>query len=267
VDIKIVCCDIDGTLVRDDKSLSEANKFWINRLVKEKGVKFVLVSGRMLTAMKYFYSKLDIKGPVSCYNGCSFYNDDYELIYEHRLSKDISKRILSIGRKVGIELIFFDDTKWIIEEKDSYSFNQKIKLYFCEPIISKFEDFLKTKDSNKILAMDPNHSKIEQFEKELRKEGIDEKLVTFYPSNNFFEVMPKGFDKGSAIDDLSRYYEIEKSQIMAIGDDYNDIGMLKKAGLSVGMKNSVPPVLEIVDYITDSNMEDGVATAIQKYFF
>ena len=267
MDIKIVCCDIDGTLVRDDKSLSETNKLWISRLVKEKDVKFVLVSGRMLTAMKHFYSKLNIKGPVSCYNGCSFYNDNYDLVYEHRLQKDLSRRILSVGRKVGIELIFFDDTKWFVEEKDSYVVKQKVKLYFCEPVICKFEDFLDTKDSNKILAMDPDHSKIELFEKELRKEGINESLVTFYPSNNFFEVMPKGFDKGSAIDDLSRYYKVDKSQIMAIGDDFNDISMLEKAGLSVGMRNSVSQVLKIVDYITDSNMDDGVAKAIQKYFF
>ena len=135
MDIKIVCCDIDGTLVRDDKSLSETNKYWINRLVKEKGVKFVLVSGRMLTAMKHFYSELNIKGPVSCYNGCSFYNDDFKLIYEHRLANEISKKIISVGRKVGIELILFDNTKWFVERKDSFVFKEKINLYFVEPEI------------------------------------------------------------------------------------------------------------------------------------
>jgi len=267
MNIEILCCDIDGTLVRDDKSLSEENKYWIRRLVKEKGVKFVLVSGRLLAAMKGFNEAIGIKEAVSCYNGCSFYNEDYKLIYEHRLSTEIANKILAVSRKVGMELVFFDDTDWIIEDMNSFVYEQKLPLYMCPPVICPFEKFLEKKQTNKIIALDKDSKKIKNFKEELRKVGIDEKNTTLYLTNTFFEVMPKGYSKGTAIEDLSKYYKVDKSKIMAIGDDYNDIEMLKMAGLSIGMGNSVPEVKEIVDWITDTNMNDGVAKAIQKYFF
>jgi hydroxymethylpyrimidine pyrophosphatase-like HAD family hydrolase len=79
--------------------------------------------------------------------------------------------------------------------------------------------------------------------------------------------MTSGYDKGTAIDALSAYYTVEKSNIMAIGDDYNDIPMLQEAGISVAVENAVPEAKAVARYITDTNNNDGVAKIIKRLVF
>ena len=79
--------------------------------------------------------------------------------------------------------------------------------------------------------------------------------------------MGNDYDKGTAIDALGTYYGVDKSCIMAIGDDYNDVPMLQKAGISVAMENSVPEAKAVARYITDTNENDGVAKIIKSLVF
>ena len=73
--VKVICCDIDGTLVRNDKSLSEENIKWIHKAVHEAGVHFTLVSGRPVNGVLPFYRRMGITGPVSCFNGGTLVDD------------------------------------------------------------------------------------------------------------------------------------------------------------------------------------------------
>ena len=79
--------------------------------------------------------------------------------------------------------------------------------------------------------------------------------------------MPPRVNKGSAIDDISRYLNIDKSEITAIGDDYNDKEMLEKAGFSFAMGNAPDVIKNSARFITDTNENDGVAKAIERVFF
>ena len=98
-------------------------------------------------------------------------------------------------------------------------------------------------------------------------EKIDKDRITYYRSADFLEMMPSGYDKSSAIDALAKLFDVDLSQIMALGDDYNDVPMLKRAGCSVAMANAVPEAKAAAKHITDTNNNDGVAKAIQKYVF
>jgi len=79
--------------------------------------------------------------------------------------------------------------------------------------------------------------------------------------------MPSGYDKSSAVDALAKLFNVSLSQIMALGDDYNDTNMLKRAGCSVAMGNAVDEAKQAAKYITDTNNNDGVAKAIKKFIF
>ena len=79
-EVKVICCDIDGTLVRDDKTLSAENIKWIRKAVEEKGIPFTLVSGRMYNGVKPFYEALGISGPLSCYNGGTLYDSEGNIV-------------------------------------------------------------------------------------------------------------------------------------------------------------------------------------------
>ena len=266
-EVKVICCDIDGTLVRDDKSLSEENKYWIKKAVQEEGVAFTLVSGRMYNGVRPFYDQLGITGPVSCYNGGTLYDSAGHIVEDHRVPHDISMKVLEVQKQVGIPLILFNDQKWYLQKEDNYVHPKKLKVYQTECIEGDFEKFLSEFDTNKLLFMTPEAAKLDEVEAILRSMGMDKDSLTFYRSSDFLELMPFGVNKGMAIDALARHFKISKDEIMAIGDDYNDIEMLKRAGYSVAVANAVEDAKAVAKYITDSNMEDGVAKAIQRFVF
>lgn len=263
--IKILCCDIDGTLLRNDKSLSDANIKAIQKAVNEKEVKFVLVSGRMLNAVKPFYDMLGIKGPVSCFNGCSLYDPDYKLIDEHRVPRKIARKVIKVAKDKGMELILFNDQQWIIESKYGYCYQSKIRFYKYECQLMKLEEAAKAFEPNKILAMSPFPARIIEFRKALGEAGLTSADLTFYPSSDFLEMMPAGIDKGTAVKSLMSYYGVDASEVMAIGDDFNDIPMFKQAGLSVAMGNAIAQVKSFAKQETDTNENDGLAKAIDRY--
>ena len=264
--VKVICCDIDGTLVRDDKSLSDENKYWIKKAVQERNIAFTLVSGRMYNGVHPFYDLLGIKGPISCYNGGTLYNSDGQIVEDHRVPHDIAMRVLEVQHKFDVPLILFNDQKWYLREQDNYVHPKQLKVYQTECIEGDLEQLLNQFDTNKLLFMSPDSAKLDAIDSTLRAMGMEDSL-TFYRSSDFLELMPYGVNKGTAIDALSRYFKIPTTQIMAIGDDYNDIDMLKRAGCSVAVANGVEDAKKAAKYLTDTNQNDGVAKAIQRFVF
>ena len=269
--VKVICCDIDGTLVKDDKTLSENNIFWIRKAVQEKNIAFMLVSGRMYNGVKPFYEILGITGPVSCYNGGTLYDDDGNIIEDYRMNHDVSMEVLKIQRlseeTSGVGMILFNDKHWYLEQYDDFIYPWKKKIYQSECVIGNFEELLSQFDTNKIVFMSPREEKIDFIDSLVRDAGLYEEKLTPYRLDNCLELSPVGINKGLAIDSLSRHFNVPYSQIMAIGDDYNDIEMLQKAGVSVAMENSVPEAKQVARYVTDTNNNDGVAKAIQHFVF
>ena len=265
-DIKLICCDIDGTLVRDDKSLSSENIRWVQRVVREKGVRFTIVSGRMYSAVIHFYDTLGIRGPASCINGALLYDPDGNVISDHRIPMDIALLIYRISRDFPVDMLLITGNRWYTESHEGYLYSQKLPIYRQESIIDRLGEHLRKEEVNKILFMSPDPVLIDSLRAGIRKE-VSERDASFYYGSNFLELMPGGISKGSAIDDLSEYYGIPESDIMAIGDDFNDVEMLSRAGFSVAMGNADDSVKKAARYVTSCNGEDGVAKAIERFFY
>lgn len=266
-DIKIICCDIDGTLVRDDKSLSETNKLWIKKAVEEKGVKFVLVSGRILNSLEYFNRVLGIKGLTSSLNGTYLTDENGKVLANHTMSRDIAEQIVQVYRRHSAGILFISGNEWYTEDHTGYVFTKKLPIYMKESIVVKMEDAVKTIDINKFLFMSEDKTVLEEVEKDLRKTIEDPNGVCFYQGPDFLEVMPGGINKGNAVDDLISYYKLDRNNVMALGDDINDLEMIQKAGLGIAMGNALDCVKKVAVYVTDTNENDGVAKAIEKFLF
>ena len=265
-DVKVICCDIDGTLVRDDKSLSEENIKWIHKAVHEAGVHFTLVSGRMVSGVRPFYERMGITGPVSCYNGGTLVDEEGNIVDDHRMPHDIAMALMDIRDEVKVDALIFDGMRWFLETKDCYPYKPKVKIYESDCEVGPFRELLKVFDTNKVIFMSKNDALLDHARQRIL-ETLDHSKITLYRSGDFLEIMAAGYDKGSAIDALARHYDISYSSIMALGDDYNDIPMLEKAGISVAMENAVPEAKAVSRYITDTNNNDGVAKAIKKLVF
>ena len=265
-DVRVICCDIDGTLVRDDKSLSEENIRWIHKAVHEAGVHFCLVSGRMFNGVHHFYDEIGITGPVSCYNGGMLIDEQGNTVDDHRVPHKLALRLLGIRNKFKLDTIIFNGMTWYLETKDCYAYKPKVKIYASDCQVGDFLKLLDTFDTNKVLFMSPDKSILDAAMEEVKRITSPGE-VFIYRNADFLEIMGNDYDKGTAIDALSAYYGVDKSCIMAIGDDYNDVPMLEKAGISVAMENSVPEAKAVARYITDTNNNDGVAKAIKRLVF
>ena len=90
---------------------------------------------------------------------------------------------------------------------------------------------------------------------------------SIYRSEPFFvEIMPKNVDKAATLQKLCDYLGITKDDLVACGDGYNDVSMIKFAGVGVAMGNAKPEVKEVADVITGTNDEDGLVDIVNKYF-
>ena len=265
-DIKVICCDIDGTLVRDDKTLSDENIKWIHKAVHEKGVHFTLVSGRPVHAVRPFYERMGITGPVSCFNGGTLVDEKGNIVDDHRMPRDLAFSLLDIGEEFGADIIIFNGMKWYLKSRDCYCHDQKKLIYETECETGDLRQLLGTFETNKMIFLSPSRDVIESVFSRI-KETIAPKRYTPYRNADFLEIMPSGYDKSSAIDALAKLFDVSLDQIMALGDDYNDVTMLKRAGCSVAMANAVPEAKAAAKHVTDTNNNDGVAKAIKKYVF
>lgn len=265
-DVKLICCDIDGTLARDDKTISSTNIHWIQKAIQEASVRFTLVSGRPESGIKPFYEKIGISGLISCFNGGRLLDESGTVLDDHRVPHDVAMRIMDIWKNFKVDMVIFNGSDWYIQDRDSYAYRSRRGIYLKDCITGDLRQMIQSFDSNKCFFLSEDPEVLRELENQIiQKIGLSE-IVT-HRSEDFLEVTARGYDKGTAVTALSRIYNIPISQIMAIGDEDNDVEMLKTAGISVAMANATASAKAAAKYMTDTNNDDGVAKAIQRFVF
>ena len=260
--IKMIATDIDGTILIPDKQFTTEIKNCINHLKKE-GIKVVLVTGRMNSAAQLIANELNLNTPVVSYQG-GLVKHNGETLYERYLSTAQAEKIIEWGRKENIHLNLYNDdilySDTLCEEVTRYAKRQNIDF-----VIKPFYEIKKDK-VNKLLAIDYNHpEKIDFFEKELPKIFPDLYIVKSTP--NFLEFSNPEGSKYCAVKYLQQYYGLKDDEILTIGDQNNDIELLKAGGIKVAMGNATPELKAAADYVTDSVENNGFAKAIEKFVF
>ena len=262
--IKMLVLDIDGTVYKKDFTASDKVKSCLKDLIV-KGIKVVLATGRMYSATVPIARELGINTPVICYQGGlikEFYNSD-KTLYEKMLPPALAREIIKNLKDRNIHFnLYIDDI--LIVENDS----ETIRRYTDErkvtyKVINSIND-IDLNNVNKILAIDPDPQKIEKLTKELQKQYKD-KLYIIRSMPIFCEFSNKDATKGNAIKFLADLWKIRDNEIMAIGDQDNDIEMLSAAGVKVAMGNATSGLKEVADFITESVDNDGVCVAIDRF--
>ncbi|MDU5544316.1 MAG: Cof-type HAD-IIB family hydrolase, partial [Clostridium perfringens] len=213
---------------------------------------------------KYYAGLLGVKTPIISCNGAFIREkDEDKVIYESVLNEDQLDRIYDVIKKYDINMAYFNTPNTVISEKivpeeHGYKVMNKMmgeskeKVMFSEGI--DFKEAFKTygKHILKAICIENDSNKLEDLE-----------VVSSSPSN--FEVMNKGTSKGRAVKVLADILNINREEIMCLGDSENDLSMIEFAGLGVAMGNAEEFLKEKADYITDTNENDGVAKAIEKF--
>lgn len=285
---KLIAIDLDGTLLNSYGEITEKNKEAI-KYALNKGIEVVLASGRDPQTIKKISQELGIKNFLIAGNGASIYDIKLEKnIYENFLEIDKALKIIKICKENSIFFSVYT-TNGIITEGLEYN----IKVFNNEnnfrpnkkrtniEIVKDIYNHIQEKRPNilKIIICDENkiifNNIIEKMKNVknveiLEVEHMSKKVLRIgtqeYPIEYFYtEVTNKNANKWDAIQFLIGKLGIEENDVICIGDNMNDLKMIKNAGLGIAMKNSAIEKQNIADYITEDNNSDGVGNAIYKY--
>lgn len=285
---KLIAIDLDGTLLNSYGEITDKNKEAI-KYALNKGVEVILASGRDPQTMKKISQELGIENFLIAGNGASIYDIKLEKnIYENFLELDKALKIIKICKENSIFFSVYT-TNGIITEALEYN----IKVFNNEnnfrpnkkrtniEIVKDIYSYVQEKRPNilKIIICDENkiifNNIIEKMKNVknveiLEVEHMSKKVLRIgtleYPIEYFYtEVTNKNANKWDAIQFLIEKLGIDEKNVICIGDNMNDLKMIKNAGLGIAIKNSAIEKQNIADYVTEDNNSDGVGNAIYKY--
>lgn len=262
-DIKMIVLDIDGTIMNNKFQISEKVKNTLN-ICQQEEIKIVLASGRMHHAVTPISFELGINSPIISYQGSIVreYTPIDNTIYQQSIDFSLAIEVIEELRNIEGQLNFFTEDLLYIEKTSELltEYTEKRNIKYTK--INSFND-LQGINPIKLLFINKNSEKLTEIKDKLRAKFSNE-LNIFKSTSIFCEIVNKNATKGNAIKFLANYWNVNLSEILAIGDHENDIEMLKTVGVSVGMGNAIPEVKEITTYITDTVDNDGAAKALEK---
>lgn len=265
---KLAVFDLDGTLLDKHHEISEENLYAIKKL-ESKGCKIVIATGRPDMLVKEYVKKMDILEPVISCNGAMIRNPfTKEVVFKKVIAKEDVKAIIELcQRDHHIYMAYTEDA---IISTDNYRTqyfigrNQKLEKD-CRTnfIIEENASYIaETYEVYKILIIEKDTDKYLRIDEKFKSFS---ELTRVQSASGFYDIMPENTSKKLAIDHLIDHYHIDISEVVAFGDNYNDLEMLKHAGTAITTANGVSAVKEIVDYISVDHNESGVSYAINTF--
>nr|WP_299383899.1 Cof-type HAD-IIB family hydrolase [Allomuricauda sp.] len=264
MNFKLLCSDLDGTLLSTKNDVSAFTIEEINRIKAQ--MRIVLVSARMPKSMTYLQQRMGIEGhPIISYNGALVVQQN-KVLSSTIIDINTAKSVHNICRNLGIGLGLYHNDEWCVEST-SERVEKEIFNTRAEP---EFESTLTTLERwaqhgigpHKIMLMGTPDS-INGITPMLEKGFLDE-LNCYRANDTLIEIAPRSVSKLQAIQSLLLPNETLKD-VIAFGDNYNDIEMLEKVGYGVAMGNARDEAKAIANYIGLSNKEDGVARFVKEH--
>ncbi len=263
---KLLALDLDGTLTDQKKKVTEHTRLTV-REAQERGVKIALVSGRPTHGVKPLADLLELdkyEGYVVSYNGGEIIDwKTGEMMYENVLDPDMLPYLHQCATKNNFAIITYHG-KYLVTERpdDEYAMKSAVLNVMTPLKVKNFIEAVNFPVPKCLIAGEP--TRLALLEEEMR-EHLKGRMGVFRSEPYFLELVPKGIDKARSLAVLLDKIGIKKEEVIAIGDGFNDLPMIRFAGLGVAMANAQEIVRRHADYITLSNEEDGVADVVKKF--
>lgn len=264
---KLIAIDMDGTLLNSENYISERTRQALIA-AKEKGVHVVLSTGRILKSAIYYSKQLGLANPIVASNGGIMVDGESNVLFKSPLDKSSIKEAVKMADDEGIYCHLYDESRFYssrkVQEVIEFYGETDGKLNINLELFKNIDDVLFSKDLNiyKLIFIDEDPEKLGKFREKISK--VENISISSSWSNNI-EAMALDVSKGETLKKLFKMLGVESEDVIAIGDSENDLSMLNIAGLSIAMGNGSDSIKEKVDYITDTNDNDGVAKAIEKF--
>ena len=263
---RIIALDLDGTLTNHDKVVTPKTREALLHAAAQ-GATIVLASGRPTYGIEPVAECLELHkhgGYILSYNGGNIVNAKTgEKLFSQFLPAPVIPILYKYAKEKNHALLGYAGKEIVTEMPDDQYVREESRINKMN--IRKVDNLLEALEPHPTkLLMTGDPADMLKAEEEL-SEILGEKMDIFRSAPFFLELVPKGIDKAQSLLRLMAKITLTPADLIAFGDGYNDLSMLKLAGMGVAMANAAPEVRAEADYVTLSNEEDGVAAALEHF--
>ena len=256
----LICTDLDGTLYRNDKTISDENKAAVEYFKSEGGL-FTFITGRMPNYSEDAYKAASPNVPFGCINGGGVYDGEAKkYVWTREMPREVFELVDYVSENfpnVGIQVCTFDKTYFSKETPVMEVFRKITGLPNITRAYREVDEPIA-----KIIFVSGDEAEMREMANALRSHPMADEFVFTRSERVLFEILPKGVNKGLALEKLVEYLGIDPNKTVAIGDFDNDVGMLRAARLGVAVANASEMARNAADVITVSNEEHAIAKVI-----
>lgn len=275
--IKLIASDLDGTIIYNNK-ISSYDLEAINKL-NNTNVDFAICTGKTYSMTKKLCEKLKATYGVFC-NGTQIVNlKTGKEIFRNVITNDQAQKCVDIANKNNLHIHIYIDNKIVVQQKLKYMAYRNYKLYKEDldfEIVESLKDYIKKENPSILKLIISSKNDLGYIKKEiLEKEDLEVIQIKKYDKYKdeiinqeyeYLDVSPKEITKYNALEQLSTYLNISDQDIMAVGDNINDMEMIENAGIGVAINGSYKDVLDKANYITKNTVKTGgFAEAVYKF--
>ena len=257
----LICTDLDGTLYRNDKTISQQNKQAIEYFKREGGY-FTFITGRMPSYSVDAWHAVEPNAPYGCINGGGLYDGQADrYVWTRELSDrvfDLIDCALQHFPTIGVQICTFDRTYFSNDNDATQRFRDRTGVpHLIRPYRQVSEPLAK------VLLVSNREDELCAVADLLEKHPHAKDFDFIRSEKTLFEILPCGVNKGLVLERLADFLKVDMARTVAIGDYDNDTAMIKAAGIGVAVANALPKVRQCARYVTVSNEEHAIAKVIE----
>lgn len=260
--IKLVLADVDGTLVTQDKVLTD-RAIRAVRAVRNRGMRFAVTSGRPPRGMAMLVEPLTLDGAIAGFNGGVFTRPDLSVIEAKFLPEDAARETLQLLLDMGLDPWVYTADEWLIRDKDApHRDREERTVRFPPRVVKDLGEFVAK--AAKITGVSDDLDLVARAEA-ATQERVGNRATAARSQPYYLDVTHKDANKGFVLDYLCKLYGLDRSEVATLGDQPNDVPMFKGAGVSVAMGQASEAVKAQAKFTTASNEDEGFAKAIEQH--
>lgn len=267
--LRLFFTDLDGTLLTDDKRVSERTDRLLRQALKA-GHKIVLATGRSLAGTLALAKHLGLAAKgcyLICCNGAVIYDPGQDtLLHREEISPELVRLCFAEAEQAGVYLQTYLGDQ-IVAQQDSPYLEAYCRIQgMTSVVVEDAASYLPADEpAPKLLAMDQDHEKLEAFRQRIEA-GCNKSLDLFFSQDTYLEIVPHGVNKGAAVRIVAEKLQFPLALCVAAGDAENDLSMLQVAGIGAAMRNGAERVRAEADYVTAlDNNHDGAAEILERF--
>jgi Cof subfamily protein (haloacid dehalogenase superfamily) len=260
--ISLVLADVDGTLVTEEKILTERARKAVGAL-HDAGIRFAITSGRPPLGMAMLFDALDIETPIAGFNGGLFVKRDLTILDQKTVPTDVAQRAIDLMRAHDLDAWVYSGNDWLISKEGApHVAREAWTVKFQPKVVADVREHLQ--GVAKVVGVSDDLEKVKSCEAEAQAQFGDRATAT-RSQPYYLDVTNKNANKGAVVDYLSQHIDVPAEEIATIGDQPNDVLMFKRSGFSIAMGNASDEVKAQAAAVTASYNDEGFAKAMEAF--